>query len=128
MRLFPLPIIISLIGQALCVISYFMSPARAEEAAPADTAAFISYCEDASHFNTCRLTVVNLNNRTLIKLINHQHGCIIPNELGENTRARSAVATKAILAHLKIAAASRPPKTDDAILVSIKTLWPGKCE
>jgi hypothetical protein len=105
-----------------------MSPARAEETAPADTAAYVSYCEDSDHFNTCRLTVVNVNNRTLIKLINHQHGCIIPNELGENTRARSGVATKAILAHLKTAVASPPPKTDDAILFSIKTLWPEKCE
>ncbi len=128
MRLFSVRIAIPLIGQVLCAASYFMSPANGEEAAPADTAAFVSYCEAPDHFNACRLTVVVVNNRTLIKLISHQHGCIIPKELGEDTRTRSAVATKSILAHLKTTAASRPPKTDDAILASIKTLWPEKCE
>ena len=122
-------IMILLLAQALCAASCYISPARADETAPADTSGFVSYCEDPGHFDTCRLAVVVVNNRTLIAVtFNHQHGCLIPNELGENTRARSGVATKAILAYLKTAAASRPPNTNDAILAAIKALWPQKCE
>jgi hypothetical protein len=114
------------IGLALCAAFVVLSPAKAEETAPADTAAFISYCED--HFETCRLTVVTINNKTLVNLlVGNHHGCIFPAKPG-NMRADSAVATKAILAHLKTRTASRAPKTDDAIVAAIKTLWPEKCE
>jgi hypothetical protein len=65
-----------------------MSPARAEEAGPADTAAFVSYCEDPDHFNICRLMVVEVNNKTLITLLmNHAHGCIT--QSGSRTRCHS---------------------------------------
>ena len=128
MRLSFLPIIILLISQSLCAAPCFISIAKAEETAPADTSAFVSYCEDPDHFGICRLAVVAVNNKTLISLIGHHHGCIIPNELGENTRARSAVATKAILSYLKTNPASRPSRTDDAILAAISALWPEKCE
>lgn len=121
-------IVILLIAQALCAASSSISPARADETAPADTSAFISYCEDPGHFDTCRLAVVVVNNRTLIAVtLNHQHGCLLPIKPGE-MRTRSADATKAILSYLKNDAASRPPKTSDAILAAIKALWPEKCE
>lgn len=121
-------IILLLIAQALCAASSCISPARADETAPADTSAFVAYCQDPDHFNTCRLAVVVVNNGTLINVtLNHRHGCLLPIKSGE-MRTRSADATKEILSYLETNAASRPPKTKDAILAAIKALWPEKCE
>lgn len=93
---------------------------------PDDTAAFVSYCNDAN-FQVCRGKVVDVNNIMLMRQIAGHHGCTFPSP-SHNTRADSVPATKAILDWLRKNEASRPLKTDLAIAQAIERLWPGNCE
>lgn len=93
---------------------------------PDDTAAFISYCNDAN-FQVCRRKVVDVNNIMLMRQIGGNHGCTFPRP-SRDTRADSVPATKAILDWLRNNTASPPLKTDLAIVQAIERLWPENCE
>jgi hypothetical protein len=96
------------------------------QTAPNDTAAFITFCNDA-HFEVCRLKVVDVNNIMLMRQIGRKHGCTFPRPSGVN-RTDSIPATKAILDWLRTNEASRPTKTDLAIAEAMEKLWPENCE
>ena len=104
----------------------------ADQAAPADTASFISSC--ATNFESCRNAVLDVSNYNQLLIMGGNHGCGFPHTQSTPATRRatlhsdSIAATKAIIEWLNGNAALRAPKTDAAIAQAMATLWPNLCE
>ena len=95
---------------------------------PPDTTAFIAYCED--HLESCRSTVVDINNIMMMRQLGGNRACSIPSPNSKDLevrRANSRAATKEIVEWLKANHTSRAPKADDAVIQAIAALWPKEC-
>jgi hypothetical protein len=115
---------------------FFLTIQAKAEDAPADTAAFVAYCDN--NLEACRQNILMINNmnRTIkMGIVEGKHVCTFPETPAKpgvpRTRADSiadsTAATNAILGWLKANVAKRKSKTEDAVAQAEKTLWPGEC-
>jgi hypothetical protein len=105
-----------------------LSEAKAETP-PAETAAFVSFCN--ADFESCRSWIINIDNMMRLGA-GGNHKCSFPRSASTNGSSTlhddSIAATNAILVWLRANAPSRLPKAEDAIEQAKKALWPALCK
>ena len=112
-----------------------ISPSKADDYGPSDTATFVSSC--AENFEACRNEVLTVSNYNKMSQLTGSAypGCTFPHTTPASPETKRAsfhadsiTGTNAIIDWLKANSTVAAPKTDEAISQAMKALWPNLCK